>query len=130
MGESGGRVRDRWNDIVCTWEVLRFRALQLPNEADKTFVLSNLGTEVYPLVPGMEKALLGDAETSISNLSNHIDRPDRIYIVAESYKKISDNDAATFLLNEAMKCASLCSREEGQDQIFGSIIETAHCPKS
>lgn len=120
------RANARWKQIVPEWDSIKQEALQLPNSADKTFVLANAGSEAYFNNPTMGNDILNEAEKSIDNINNYIDRAERYQLVAKVYHKTSNESAAKFFLKQAMQSAQLCSNNESRDQLIGGIVELAH----
>ncbi len=123
---SSNRANKRWLELFPSREQLRKSALVISNESDKVFVLASLGNSTFYTDNVLGLSFIKEAENSLDNLSNPLDRVGRYEMVAESYQKASNDKAAKFILEQAFNTARACSNEQGRDQLLGGLIDLAH----
>lgn len=119
------RANSKWDEIVPSYETIRIRALALENEADKPFVLGNLASSYYRIDKGISSIFSVDAEKTLNDITNYVDRIERYEHVAEILHGIDHSDAARDLLIKAMDFVKEYSYEE-RDQMLSRLIEVAH----
>ncbi|MTI84343.1 MAG: ATP-binding protein [Firmicutes bacterium] len=120
------RASKIWDTMCPSWGELDTEIKKIENSADKVFVYQTVGILANGGDSCAGERLVRRAEENLDQINNHIDRAERFHLVAKGYSKISKQQAAEFVLKEAVKFAQVCSHGEGRDQIMGGIIELAH----
>ncbi|UQZ35441.1 hypothetical protein C2I18_19075 [Paenibacillus sp. PK3_47] len=119
------RANSKWEKIVPSMESIRSKALSIENEADRPYVLGFLASTYFKVNRDYASIFSHDAEQSLNDISNYVDRIERYESVAETLHEIDHSAAARDLLEKAMDFARNYSYEE-RDQMLGRIIEVAH----
>ncbi len=88
-------------DIERTWQSISGRARQIPNSADRAFVLALLARDLFSYHSKDSRpvqALLNEAYDQLKHIPNLNDRLDRIETTAESWMILGEKEHAKFVL--------------------------------
>jgi hypothetical protein len=119
------RAINRWGEIVPEWDTLKASTLSIENVADRSFIFANLSSTYFKTNRETSKIISHEAEKSLYEINNYVDRIERYQIVAETLHENENSAAARDLLEKALDFAKAYSYEE-RDQMLGKIIEVAH----
>ena len=108
------------------WSQIAQDARTVPNTADKALVLACVGESMYRSDPNLAHALIKEAEQLIPAIPNILDRADRFYSIAGTWKKAGDRESAKMILREAMTLLQAWSWDRTRDQVTGQILQLAH----
>lgn len=126
LRDTAIRAYKRWDEMFPGRDDLKKEAFSLSNASDKIFVLASLCKNTYHSDNTLGTMLIKEADNSLMYTNNPLDRVDRYELVAESYQKISNPKAASYILEQAFTMARACSHEQGKDQMLGGLIDLAH----
>ncbi len=108
------------------WPQIRGTSEEIPNTADKVFVLATVAESMYPSAPDLARSCIREAEGLISTIPNIIDRADRLHTVAQAFHNIDENEAAKRLLRDAMGMVKDLSSEGSREEITNEVLQLAH----
>ncbi|MBI1879339.1 MAG: ATP-binding protein [Chloroflexi bacterium] len=123
---SENRASIMWAQIALPWSDITQAVRQIPNTADRAFVMALIGTDMYKSEPGLGKDLLEETRECILKIPNLVDRIDRFQKLAESWHEVDDNESAKFFVKEAMVLLEESDWNQTSDKLVGQILQLAH----
>ena len=115
-------------DINKKWKQIKNEASNIPNIADRIFVISLIAKKMHSYHSqdkNFVKQLLEDAQRQINDIPTVIDRLERLDTIAETWHIIGEKDEAQVALEEAMKLAKQLQGVK-HDDVLKTIIQTAY----
>jgi hypothetical protein len=98
----------------------------IPNVSDRVIVYSYFSRQTSRTHSDLAEMALKKAETIIGDIRNPLDRADRLYDIAKSWKALGKQDAVKELLRDSVMALGTFPLTEQRDEIVGQILELAH----
>lgn len=119
-GHTRSELRDGWKSL-CT------RAENIPNVADRVFVMSQVALQMNKFYGGgsKPKEFLDKAYQQIVQIPTILDRLDRLEVVAEVWSDLREVTRSQFLLEEALRLARQLE-ETSIDERLEKIVQLAY----
>ena len=126
---SKGAARGlRKGDILKKWRDLCSRALQIPNTADRVFVMAHIASNMH----GYYKKdlthvvnILEQAQEQIKDIPSLIDRFERLDIIAETWQTIGKKTEAEFVLEQLVEMLEQF-QGSSRDVKLKALVQTAY----
>ena len=108
------------------WQVIVVDADAIPNVADRVLVYTRISEQMSVCQPSFAELILKRAEGFIADIRNPLDRAERLYYVADTWKKLGRSDAVKDLLRNSMRALEAVPMTKNRDDVMGQIMELAH----
>lgn len=112
--------------LPINWKTLIQEADAIPNFADRVFVYANLAKQMYVVDPAQANSALRKAEEAVQEIKSPLDRANRLYEIAETWKKIGKKDAVKDLLRNSILALETLPLTRQRDEVVEQVLELAH----
>ncbi|MDM8523067.1 hypothetical protein QUF80_06805 [Desulfococcaceae bacterium HSG8] len=120
-GLSKQDIRRRWNDIV-------LRAKNIPNIADRVFVLADIAEHMrYYYNKKLEpaKKVIEEAENQAQNIPNLLDRIERFELIGKSWSKLKEKAKSEYIIKKAIESVEFL-KGLNAEQRLKTLVQTAY----
>jgi hypothetical protein len=120
------RATNKWQSILPSLSALVIDVKNIPNIADKIFVMALLADTISQSDPVLAHELLSEAGKMVNEIPTFIDRGNRLQVLASTWKSLNDKNSAKHFLLEAMNTLREWEWGHSRDHITGMILQQAH----
>lgn len=108
------------------WQSIVDDADGIPNVADRIFVYTAIAKQMAVCQSSFAELVLKKAEGVTGDIRNSIDRAERIYAVAHTWKELGRAEAVKDLLRNSLRALETGPLTKSRDEVMGEIMELAH----